>query len=142
MKIKKPPTPNNIHPLNIADANRGIRHVFIRDYVTEASIGAYDYETGAKQKIRINIDLSVNEAGDGHGDRLENVVCYDHVIGEIETLLGAGHIKLVETLAERIADLVLQDRRISSVRVRVEKLEAVEKAASVGVEIERQSGGI
>jgi len=142
MKIKKPVAANNIHPLKIADADRGIRHVFIRDYQTKALIGAYDHETGGKQKICINIDMSVNEAGDGHGDRLENVVCYDQVIGEIETLLGAGHIKLVETLAERIADLVLQDRRISSVRVRVEKLQAVTKAASVGVEIERHSSPV
>jgi dihydroneopterin aldolase len=142
MKNKKLIPANNVHPLKIADGGRGIRHVFIRDYVTRASIGAYDHETGQNQKIRINVDMSVNEAGDGHGDRLENVVCYDQVIRGVETILGAGHIKLVETLAERIADLVLQDRRITTVRVRVEKLDAVRNAASVGVEIERKSGAI
>lgn len=142
MKSKKSIPANNVHPLKIADVEHGIRHVFVRDFVTEASIGAYDHETGRRQKIRINVDMSVNEAGDGHGDRLENVVCYDQVIRGIETILGAGHIKLVETLADRIADLVLQDRRITAVRVRVEKLDAVKNTASVGVEIERKSGAI
>ena len=140
MTSKKTVPLNNVLPLKIADSAKGIRHVFIRDYVTEAYIGAYSHETEGKQKIRLNIDMSVTETQDGHSDELANVVCYDHVITGIRKLLNAGHINLVETLAERIADLVLLDRRISSARVRVEKLEAVDDVASVGVEIERHSG--
>lgn len=127
----------NVHPLKIADVDKGIRHVFIRDFVAGANIGAYQHETEAKQKVRINIDMSVTEAG--HGDNLDNVVCYDQVITGIKKILAAGHINLVETLAERIADQVLLDQRIASVRVRVEKLDAIKGAASVGVEIERQN---
>lgn len=127
----------NVHPLKIADSGKGIRHVFIRDFVTGANIGAYQHETGAKQKVRINIDMSATEAG--HDDKLDNVVCYDQVITGIKKILAAGHINLVETLAERIAEQVLLDRRIASVRVRVEKLDAIEGAVSVGVEIERQN---
>lgn len=140
MASKKTVPLNNVLPLKIADSAKGIRHVFIRDYVTEAYIGAYSHETEGKQKIRLNIDMSVTETQDGHRDELANVVCYDQVITGIRKLLNAGHINLVETLAERIADLVLLDRRISSTRVRVEKLEAVDDVASVGVEIERHSG--
>ena len=136
-KNKKTIPASNVHPLKIADGGKGIRHVFIRDFVTGANIGAYQHETGTKQKVRINIDMSVAEAG--HGDKLDNVVCYDRVITGIRTILEAGHINLVETLAERIADQVLLDRRITSTRVRVEKLDAVKGAASVGVEIERQN---
>ena len=140
MTRKKTVPANNVHPLKIADSTQGIRHVFIRDFTTEAFIGAYSHETEGKQKIRINVDLSVAETSGGHGDELANVVCYDEVITGIRTLLNAGHINLVETLAERIADLALLDRRIISARVRVEKLDAIEDAVSVGVEIERKSG--
>lgn len=137
MAHQKPIMKNNLHPLKIADAARNIRHVFIRDLVLPASIGAFDHETGKLQKIQINVDLSVDEAGDGHNDSLKNVVCYDKVIGGIKNILAGGHIMLVETLAERIADLVLQDPRVFAARVRVEKLEAAPEATSVGVEIER-----
>ena len=140
MTHKKTVPANNVHPLKIADSTKGIRHVFIRDFVTEAFIGAYSHEIEGKQKIRINVDLSVAETTRGHGDELANVVCYDEVISGIRALLKAGHINLVETLAERIADLALLDRRIVSARVRVEKLDAIEEAVSVGVEIERKSG--
>ena len=50
MTTKKPQAANNVHPLKIADADRGIRHVFIRDYITGASIGAYDHEE--KEKVQ------------------------------------------------------------------------------------------
>lgn len=128
---------SNLQPLRIADAKTGVRHVFVRDFDTDAHIGAYEHEKGTAQPIRINIDLSVNESDDDVGDRLENVVCYDSIVAEIRVILAAGHVHLVETLAEQIADMALQDRRVFSARVRVEKLHAIPEAASVGVEIER-----
>src|SRR3546814_2748442 len=54
--------------------------------------------------------------------------------------VAAGHVRLVETLAERLADECLADRRVLSVRVRVEKLDVFADASSVGVEIERIRG--
>jgi 7,8-dihydroneopterin aldolase/epimerase/oxygenase len=138
MPRDKAPAKTKVQPLRIADAGRGIRHVFVRDFVTEANIGAYTSEAGRTQQVRINIDLAVDEEGVAHTDRLEDVVCYDRVVGDIKTIIGAGHINLVETLAERIAGMALQDHRVLSVRVRVEKLQAVEGAESVGVEVERE----
>jgi dihydroneopterin aldolase len=57
----------------------------------------------------------------------------------VRELLSDRHIKLVETVAEEIAAMCLEDGRVSSVRVRVEKLDILPDAASVGVEIERFS---
>jgi len=56
-------------------------------------------------------------------------------------VIEAGHINLVETLAEQIASLALLDNRVLSARVRVEKLQVMEDAESVGVEIERKRLG-
>lgn len=128
---------NNLVPLRIADAAAGIRHVFVRNLILDAHIGAYDSEVGTTQPIRINIDLSVDEGAVGHDDQLDNVVCYNQIVADIRALVSAGHIHLVETLAERIADKALQDRRIRAARVRVEKMSAIVDAESVGVEIER-----
>ncbi|WCL55464.1 dihydroneopterin aldolase [Gimibacter soli] len=127
----------NVLRLPYADATRGVRHVFVRDYETSAEIGVWAHEKGAHQRIRINVDLSVKETLEHHEDQLANVVCYNEIVKGIQTILEAGHINLVETLAERIADLCLVDLRVIGARVKVEKLEAVEGALSVGVEIER-----
>lgn len=128
---------SNVQPLKIADGRRSIRHVFVRDLMLMASIGVYESEQHDAQRVRINVDLSVDESLDVVDGDLGSVVCYDQVVRKIRTIVDSGHIHLVETLAERVADMLLQDRRVRSARVRVEKLDAVPDTASVGVEIER-----
>ena len=121
---------------DLAKASTGQRHVFIRDLVLDAAIGAYETEQGRAQRIRINVHLTLADSDADYGDKLENVICYDSLVADIKSILAAGHINLVETLAEKIAATTLVDKRVASIRVRVEKLDAVREAASVGVEIE------
>ena len=128
---------SNVQPLKIADARRSIRHVFVRDLQLMASIGVYAEEQDILQRIRINVDVSVDESAAVVEGDINSVVCYNTLVRKIRTLVESGHIHLVETLAERVADMALQDRRVRGVRVRVEKLDAVPDTASVGVEIER-----
>ena len=55
----------------------------------------------------------------------------------VRAIIAEGHVRLAETLAERIATACFEDRRVRTVRVRVEKLQALKAAESAGVEIER-----
>ncbi|MBF0392143.1 MAG: dihydroneopterin aldolase [Alphaproteobacteria bacterium] len=130
--------PNVVQPLRIADARVSVRHVFVRDLVLSCSIGVYVHERKGPQRVRINLDMAVREAG-VVGDDLANVVCYDTIVARVRLIAGAGHLNLVETLAERIADMCLEDPRVRMARVRVEKLDVFPDATSAGVEIERFS---
>ena len=123
-------------PLRIADARNAIRHVFIRDLVLSCRIGVHRHEETRTQRVRINLDLAVRDDRDLHDD-LANVLCYERIANGVRELVRSRHIKLLETLAEEIAAICLQDERVRSVRVRVEKLDIFPDAASVGVEIER-----
>ena len=130
-------------------ASRGRRHVFVRDMLLPASIGVYPHEHAAPQRIRVNVDLGVTEdlsasgaagqsrAGVGRDD-LGRVLDYEAVVRSIRAVVAAGHVMLVETLAERLAETCLLDGRVEVVRVRVEKLDVFDDLGSVGVEIERQ----
>jgi dihydroneopterin aldolase len=129
----------NVQPLRIADARKRIRHVFVRDLQLNANIGVYHREKGREQPVRINVDLTVEETDGELEDKLSNVVDYGEVVDGIKRILAGGHLNLVETLAERIAEFCLEDRRVRVARVRVEKLEVIAEARSVGVEIERES---
>jgi dihydroneopterin aldolase len=129
----------------IADAARGLRHVFIRDLVLKASIGVYPSEHQALQRIRINLDLAVVDEGAAPmsraavgRDELARVVDYEAVANATRAIVASGHVQLVETLAERIAASIVTDSRVISVRVRVEKLDVFADADSAGVEIERR----
>jgi len=117
--------------------------VFLRDLTLPASIGVYPREEQAPQRIRINVDLGVtDEAASAEGgvgrDELARVVDYAAVAKLVRRIVGAGHVRLVETLAERIAAACLQDARTQIARIRIEKLDIFPDAASAGVEVERR----
>lgn len=138
MSSQAQPYPKVIQPAHFADARNALRHVFVHDLVLLASIGIYHHEKTDRQRIRINLDLAVREEQPADiGDDIKNVVCYEQVVSNIRGLIEAGHVNLVETLAERIAEICLTDRRVRLARVRVEKLDVFPDATSVGVEIER-----
>ncbi len=100
---------------------------FVRDLVMDASIGVYAHERRKLQRIRLNLDLDVIAPG----------VTGEDMAAVARDVVTQGHVTLVETLAERIAERCLADARITSAKVRVEKLDVFPDAASVGVEIER-----
>ena len=129
----------------IADSTRGLRHVFLRDMVLRASIGVHPPEHESPQRIRINVDLGVEDDGArplsrtpvGRDD-LARVVDYEQIANSVRAIAAAGHVRLVETLAERLAESCLLDARVHLARIRVEKLDIFDDAASAGVEIERR----
>ena len=131
----------------IADAARGLRHVFLRDLVLQASIGVHPPEHEATQRVRINVDLGVEDDGArplsrsavGRDD-LPRVVDYERIANAVREMVASGHVRLVETLAERIAESCLRDGRVHVARIRVEKLDVFPDATSAGVEIERRQG--
>jgi len=133
----------------IASSTRALRHVFLRDLVLSASIGVYPHEHTAPQRVRINVDLGVEDDGAralsrvrvGRDD-LTRVVDYEKVAATVRGIVAAGHVRLVETLAERIAEACLADPRVHLARIRVEKLDIFADAASAGVEIERRQADL
>lgn len=114
-----------------------IYRILIRDLVLKCLIGIYPHERMAAQRVRINVDMAVLEHAGPLADDIVHVVSYEDVIEGIKKMLATGHINLVETLAENVADLCLVDPRVCKVMVRVEKLDVYAEAASVGIEIER-----
>lgn len=129
-------TPSSVEPLpKPAGAPR--RRIFVKGLVLEAEIGAYEHERGRTQPLRIDFEAEVFEPSDPTGDRLEDVVCYNRLTEGVKAIIAEGHIKLIETLAERIADLVMAHPMTHSVRVRIEKPQAIAEAHAAGVEIER-----
>jgi len=130
-------------------ASANLRHVFLRDMTLLASIGVHAFEHEARQRIRLNVDLAVLDEGGPHGrpfslaspakDDLLRVVDYEAVANRVRAIVTAEHVRLLETLAERIAEACLEDKRVRIVRVRVEKLDIFADMASVGIEIERRA---
>ena len=100
-------------------------------------LGVHSHEKGTRQRVRINVTLSVIDTGPPPGDHIDQVVCYEDIANAIRMLLDGPHVNLVETLAENISDVCLEDSRVTAATVRVDKLDVFKDTESVGVEIER-----
>jgi dihydroneopterin aldolase len=124
---------------NLADKQQNLRHIFVHGLKLKASIGVYDHEKTRKQMVLISVDLAVVE-NTPHNDDIENVVCYKTIVDQIEAYIATGHVQLVETMAEQIADICLKNNQVKRVLVKIEKPEAIAHATGVGVIIERLQG--
>ena len=107
--------------------------VFVRALRIEAEIGVYAHEHGRRQPLCIDVELDVAATT---GDQIVDTVNYEAVAATAQAIAAEGHMKLIETFAERLARGLLEDSRVSRVRVRVEKPEALAPhAEAAGVEI-------
>ncbi|MGE0023703.1 MAG: dihydroneopterin aldolase [Hyphomicrobium sp.] len=108
--------------------------IFLKDWVVDCSIGVYAEEKGVTQKVRLSIDAFLAPNVRAAGDDMDTVPSYTDIIDAVTDIMGEGHINLLETFAEAIAERVLRDPRIAAMRVRIEKLE---RGPVRGVEIYR-----
>ncbi len=117
------------------DAEGEVDRVFVRDFVVEAQIGAYDFERHAQQRVVFEVEALVRRPG-AHTEDMRSIFSYDVILDAIRLVVGRGHVDFVETLAEEVAAIILRHVRVRSVRVNVQKLDVIN--GSVGVEIRRE----
>ncbi|MCI1243972.1 MAG: dihydroneopterin aldolase [Acetobacter fabarum] len=117
-----------------------LRCLFLKNMVLDAHIGVFPHEQGVTQRIRVSVHYGVDDRTDLEvgPDDLSRTVSYERVVQLVHHIVREGHVRLVETLAERIASGVLSDDRVRVVRVRIEKLDVFAEIEGVGVEIERR----
>lgn len=123
------------HPVDLARDLTGTDRVFVRDFVLPIRVGAYAFERDQPQDVRFDVEVDVQRAPHAAED-MRDVFSYDVVLDAIRMIVARTHIALLETLAEKIAAVVLADDRVMKVRIRIEKLNV--GAGGVGVEIVRE----
>jgi dihydroneopterin aldolase len=111
--------------------------VFLRDLKIETIIGIFDWEREIKQTVTLDLEMAADVAKAANTDSIEDTLDYKAVAKRLIDFVGHSEYQLVETLAERVADIVLNEFHVPWVRVRVNKPGAVRYAGDVGVVIER-----
>jgi (5-formylfuran-3-yl)methyl phosphate synthase len=109
--------------------------IFVRDFVIEADIGAYDFERGRRQRVAFDIEALVRRAG-GELLDMRAIFSYDVILDAVRIVAAQGHHEFVETFAEAVAAIVLRHERAREVKIIVRKLDVIEGA--VGVEMVRR----
>ncbi len=111
--------------------------IFLHDLKVDCVIGIFDWERRIRQTLHIDLDMAADIKRAAATDRIEDTLDYKTMAKRIVEFTGASQFQLVETLAEKIAALVLAEFKVSWVRVRINKKGAVRNADGVGVVIER-----
>lgn len=114
--------------------------IFLRDLRIETVIGIYDWERRIRQTVSIDLEMAADVRRAAASDRIDDTLNYKAVAKRLIDFVGASSFLLVETLAERIAEIVVTEFDVPRVRVTVSKPGAVRGARDVGVAIERSSG--
>jgi dihydroneopterin aldolase len=113
-------------------------HIFIRDFRLQTLIGFHRRERMVPQTIRLDLEIGIANAAVFKSDKVSDCIDYDKVTARIREL-ASQHVNLVETLADRIARLILEEFGAASVKVSIAKLGILKDVALVGVTVEREN---
>ncbi len=111
--------------------------VYVRDLRIETIIGIYDWEREIKQTVVLDLDMASDVAAAAVTDDIEDALNYKSIAKRLMDYVGNSEFQLVETLAERTAQLIIQEFGVSWLRLQVNKQGALRGARDVGVIIER-----
>jgi dihydroneopterin aldolase len=112
--------------------------ILIRDLRVEALIGIHKRERHVAQTVSIDLDIGLPGTVVFKSDKVADTIDYEQVALAIKGLAASGHFRLVETLAERIARLLIDEFGAPWVKVSVAKIGILGNAKFVGVTIERK----
>tara|TARA_B110000438_G_scaffold118870_1_gene116063 strand:+ start:3184 stop:3615 length:432 start_codon:yes stop_codon:yes gene_type:complete len=111
------------------------RTVLIKDFIIYEIIGIHDHEKINKQKIVFNIVINVNQNISPDENNLSSIVDYEKITNKLENLAKNKKYNFLESLAEDSFNEIFADKRINSVKIKIEKPNAIANAQSVGVEV-------
>jgi len=111
------------------------RTEFIKDFIVHEKIVIHDREKVKKQKIKFNIVIDVNQNTIPDEKDIRSIIDYEKIIAKIENLTKSTQYNFLESLAEDSFEEIFEDKRINSVKIKIEKLDAIKNADSVGVEV-------
>lgn len=111
--------------------------IFLNDLRVDTVIGIYDWERRIKQTVIFDFEMGADIRKAAASDRIEDTLNYKAVAKRVIEFVGASEFQLVETLAERVAQLILDEFDVPWLRLKLNKVGAVRYARDVGIIIER-----
>ena len=111
------------------------RTVFIKDFIIQEIIGIHEYEKKKKKKIKFNIVVDVNKNTVPDEKDIKSIVDYEKITNKLENLAKNKKYNFLESLAEDSFKEIFEDKRINSVKIKIEKPDAIKNVDSVGVEV-------
>ncbi|MDH5594976.1 MAG: dihydroneopterin aldolase [Nitrosopumilus sp.] len=111
--------------------------VFLHGLKIDTVIGIYDWERKIRQSVILDLDMGFDIAKAAKSDHIDDTLDYKAIAKRLIEFVGDSDFQLVETLAEKSAEVVLNEFPVSWLKLKLNKKGAVSQAGDVGVIIER-----
>jgi 7,8-dihydroneopterin aldolase/epimerase/oxygenase len=112
--------------------------IFLSSLAVECIVGIWDWERRVKQTVIIDVEMATDIRKAAASDHIDDTLDYKRVAKRLLSFVGESQFQLVETLTDRIAQLIVTEFGVSWVKVRLNKRGAIRGARDVGIEIERR----
>ena len=114
------------------------KKVIIKDLLLNFVIGYYSAEKAKKQNVKFKIELNYTDQKNLNDKDIKSIVDYGTIIKVIKNMTKNKHYNFLESLADDLFDELFKDERIDKIKLKIEKLDAIREAASVGIEITKK----
>jgi len=111
------------------------RSVLIKNFIIQEIIGIHEHEKIKKQNIKFNIVIDVDQNSLPNEKDIKSIVDYEKITNSLKSLAKRKKYNFLESLAEDSFKEIFEDKRINSVKIKIEKPDAIKNAESVGVEV-------
>lgn len=112
--------------------------IFLEQLEIPCIIGIFDWERKVKQKVTLDLDFPANIKKAARGDRIEDTIDYKKISKRLIDFVSNSKFQLIETLAEKCAELLLKEFCLKEVHLRISKPGAIRGAKNVGIDITRR----
>ena len=113
------------------------RKVIIKNLIINMFIGIHSFEKRKKQRVKFNITITTDPNIEPNRKELSTILDYEKIIKKLTFLVGKRHYDLLEELSESIFEMIFDYKLVKKVNLKLEKLDIVKDAESVGIEVSK-----
>ncbi len=111
--------------------------IYLNDLRIDTVIGIYEWERRSRQTLVFDLEMATDIRHAAETDTIEDTLNYGAVAERLMDYVSGSEFHLIETLAERVADIIVDEFNVPWVRLRLNKKGAVRGVRDVGILIER-----
>ena len=115
--------------------------IILTDLRIDAVIGIWDWEKRNPQTISLDLEMQIDTKKASQLDSIEDALDYKAVSKRVKQFIQASQFNLIETLAENVAKIILEEFDVQWLKLRISKPFAIRDSRNVGVSIERTKDG-
>ena len=122
---------------SLLSSYKGVTTLFLEDIVRDVDIGIHDYEIGNPQRVRFDIYVLISGVKNPENDIIGDVLNYEYLLDTLEKIISGVRYSLLESLANKILDSILEPQSVVAASVVITKLDVLDGDGRLGCSMTR-----